>query len=75
MNLKITKILFRFKIPRFKIFKPKYKKILVLDYLTFYKNIFLKRKFYNVLFVRYEEFYIKILFKSLFLFFKKKKEI
>tara|TARA_Y100000816_G_scaffold279918_1_gene252709 strand:+ start:4206 stop:5333 length:1128 start_codon:yes stop_codon:yes gene_type:complete len=60
MKLKFLKLRF---------LKPKYKKILVLDNATFYRNKFSRKKdVCNTLHTRYEEFYFFILIKSIFLF-------
>ena len=59
----------KFKYIKLRFIKPKYKKILVLDNATFYRNKFSRKKnIYNILYTRYEEFYFFILLKSILLF-------
>lgn len=62
--------------PKFKFNNPKKKNFLILDNQTFYRNNFFSNKnIYDVLFTRYEEFYILPLIKSLVIFFRKKNNL
>ena len=66
----------KFKYIKLRFIKPKYKKILVLDNATFYRNKFSRKKnIYNILYTRYEEFYFFILLKSILLFFLSPKNL